>query len=346
MINNANAKGTVAGDSVLTADATDTSTVIKVAEDAKAKKNISADDISVKINGEELDYEEAKYCEETGELVIPQSPATLTSVQVDIKTPTFWEKLFGTTDAHADSIDVTDMPSIVGTNKKDTFYMNTGEKPKPGSTLKSKNDVGFWYLNKSVSEIGKDYPNLYKMYGITDWQSTSRFTKMVQMIAGFLTPQKTTQTGAGIYKIRWKYKVKTIPPKLMIIKKSADEAKTSGQSCYADLSATFGIYTDAACTDEVEQVETESDGSSDVINDLDEGTYYIKELIPPDNYELSDEVQKVTLKNNETSVVKVTFKDTPIEQTSDPVVFRLSKVDADQDALELILITKYISRTE
>lgn len=439
VINNDNAKGTVAGDSVLTADATDTSTVIKVAEDAKAKKNISADDISVKINGEELAYEEAKYCEDTGELVIPQSPATLTSVQVDIKTPTFWEKLFGSTDAHADSIDVTDMPSIVGTNKKDIFYMNTREKPKAGSTLKSKNDVGFWYLNKSVSEIGKDYPNLYKMYGITDWQSTSRFTKMVQMIAGnddtklskvekmqtapvpfvieprgtthwvgdgqdysglsanlplkcahisspnkstvteyreshakvvkrgynnkakmimhifkvvqddspklngyitgymiagFLTPQKTTQTGAGIYKIRWKYKVKTVPPKLMIIKKSADEAKTSGQSCYADLSATFGIYTDAACTDEVEQVETESDGSSDVINDLDEGTYYIKELIPPDNYELSDEVQKVTLKNNETSVVKVTFKDTPIEEVPDPVVFRLSKVDADQDALD------------
>ena len=91
--------------------------------------------------------------------------------------------------------------------------------------------------------------------------------------------------------------------KIAIKKVDADNNEPIGN-------VTFGIYTDSACLNLACKVTTNANGTGTSI-DLQEGTYYVKELEAPEIYMISDEVTEVTLVAGEEAVIKRTNKKAP-----------------------------------
>lgn len=81
----------------------------------------------------------------------------------------------------------------------------------------------------------------------------------------------------------------------------------------ADLSATFQIFTDEACTTHPAGdyiLTTDSDGKCEDSIDLPVGTYYVRETIPPRGFALNEGVFKIKVKKSSTK--SVTVKDNMI----------------------------------
>ena len=98
--------------------------------------------------------------------------------------------------------------------------------------------------------------------------------------------------------------------KLRVDKSYVDMSNLITSSDYPDvlnLSATFGIYSNASCTKLVETVKTNSSGRGTSTTTLDAGIYYIKELTPPTGFAINEDVTEVTV-GVAKSVVK-TIKD-------------------------------------
>ena len=64
--------------------------------------------------------------------------------------------------------------------------------------------------------------------------------------------------------------------------------------------ATYTLYRDEACTDEVGSYVTDENGEF-YVNGLAPQTYYLKEVATPEGYELSDEVKTITISEVQTS---------------------------------------------
>lgn len=113
------------------------------------------------------------------------------------------------------------------------------------------------------------------------------------IICGFLTQTTHTQAGVGFYK----FYVKPRNGELSMKKESSLPNITNGNQCYSLAGAKYGIYTDAACTQNVATLTTKEDGSSNVV-ELKAGTYYWKELSASPGYEVYNppiENRKVTI---------------------------------------------------
>ena len=112
---------------------------------------------------------------------------------------------------------------------------------------------------------------------------------------------------------------------IRLLKKDADSDEPLG-------GAVFGVYRVSGDI-QVCELETADDGTI-TSPKLPAGDYYIKELIAPDSYELSEEKVGVTVKPDETTEITVTNKRTP-EPQPDPETpegdIRLLKKDADSD---------------
>lgn len=112
-----------------------------------------------------------------------------------------------------------------------------------------------------------------------------------------------------------------------VVKKSDCPTISDGNPNYADLTATFGVYTDAGCTDKLGTITTDKSGNgskkfTDVSSSLN--TVYIKEESAPTNYQLSDTtVHTVDVSGGSGSTE---FSDTPL---NDPAQIRLIKVDSN-----------------
>lgn len=93
-----------------------------------------------------------------------------------------------------------------------------------------------------------------------------------------------------------------------IKKTSANPSLTNGLATYTLRGATFSIWRDAACTQQVDGVTLTSDeeGMTKPAN-LDEGTYWAKEDAPPSGFAVSGSPQPFTIVSGETSTV--TFVD-------------------------------------
>ena len=76
---------------------------------------------------------------------------------------------------------------------------------------------------------------------------------------------------------------------------------TAGNDCYSLEGAVYGIYSDEGCTDEISEMVTDTDGKAKS-EDLELGTYYVKEIAAPSGYEPDDTVYVVVVKD-----VSVTF---------------------------------------
>lgn len=108
---------------------------------------------------------------------------------------------------------------------------------------------------------------------------------------------------------------------LKLKKTSAYPEITDGSSCYSYTGAVYGVYTDAACTNKVAELTTTATGDTNTVT-LDEGTYYVKELVASPGFMLDTEVHSVTTVAGQTSTVTSTE---PI--SNDPILFSIHKKD-------------------
>lgn len=138
----------------------------------------------------------------------------------------------------------------------------------------------------------------------------------------------TPQTVGTVFELAFKVQSKG---KLSIMKKSANPDITDNNPCYSLKGAEYGVYKSEADAkankNKVKTLTTEENGWSNTV-ELDEGTYYLKETKNPKGYALNSEVEKVSVKANETTQYGTNneLKDYP---QSDPVSVVLGKVDKE-----------------
>ena len=99
---------------------------------------------------------------------------------------------------------------------------------------------------------------------------------------------------------------------LKIQKSSANTSITDGNGAYGSMAgATYGLFKDAAAKDnQVGTFTLKADGTSNTIEGLKKGNYYIRELTPPDEYTLDATVYPAEVLSGKT--VTKTFTDAPI----------------------------------
>lgn len=121
-----------------------------------------------------------------------------------------------------------------------------------------------------------------------------------------------------------------ILPNAKIIKKSANPEITDGNECYSVKGAKFNVYktmTDARGKTNAykENLETDDEGVA-VIEAIEPGTYYVREIEAPKGYELSDDIATLVVKDDTESKAEVVIKNQP---GNDPAVLSIYKNDPD-----------------
>lgn len=134
-----------------------------------------------------------------------------------------------------------------------------------------------------------------------------------------------SQSGLGYIRIE----VEPSTGYVSLKKSSSNTSITDGNNAYSLAGAAYGVYTtktganNNTTSTKVGTLTTDTSGNSNTI-ELDEGTYYVKELVAPYGYQLDPEVYEVTVTSGDTTVLSVT--DDPYY---DPIGMVVTKVDAD-----------------
>ena len=92
------------------------------------------------------------------------------------------------------------------------------------------------------------------------------------VIIGLNTQEVNTQSGFGIYKLKFEYNQSG---SVQVKKTSANPTMTNGSGCYSFKDAKFGLYKDKACTDKEATLTADENGNTNV-EEVDVGTYYVK----------------------------------------------------------------------
>ena len=66
------------------------------------------------------------------------------------------------------------------------------------------------------------------------------------------------------------------------------------------------MYTDSACTKLVGKLSTDQAGNSNVLTDMPEGTYYVKETKRPKGYKVDQEVHEVHVVGEKDNILEMT----------------------------------------
>ena len=111
--------------------------------------------------------------------------------------------------------------------------------------------------------------------------------------------------------------------KLKLKKASSNPGISDNNPCYSLDGATYGVYSDSGCTQQVGTLTCNASGDSNVI-DIAPGTYYVKETKAGKSYALDEGVHKVSVSGGQTATVNVT--DAP---QNDPADMLVAKVDAE-----------------
>lgn len=111
--------------------------------------------------------------------------------------------------------------------------------------------------------------------------------------------------------------------KLKLKKASSNPGISDNNPCYSLEGATYGVYFDSGCTQQVGTLACNASGDSNVI-DIAPGTYYVKETKAGKSYALDEGVHKVNVSGGQTATVNVT--DAP---QNDPADMLVAKVDSE-----------------
>lgn len=111
--------------------------------------------------------------------------------------------------------------------------------------------------------------------------------------------------------------------KMKLKKKSSNPGISDNNPCYSLEGATYGVYSDSGCTQQVGTLTCNASGDSNVI-DIAPGTYYVKETKAGKSYALDEGIHKVNVSGGQTATVNVT--DAP---QNDPADMLVAKVDAE-----------------
>lgn len=111
--------------------------------------------------------------------------------------------------------------------------------------------------------------------------------------------------------------------KLKLKKASSNPGISDNNPCYSLEGATYGIYSDSGCTQQVGTLTCNVSGDSNVI-DIAPGTYYVKETQAGKSYALDEGIHQVNVSGGQTATVNVT--DTP---QNDPADMLVAKVDSE-----------------
>ncbi len=115
-----------------------------------------------------------------------------------------------------------------------------------------------------------------------------------------------------------------VPTGTIRISKSSSNVEVSGDvDCYDLAGATYGVYSDAACTDLVATLEIGDDGTA-AAEDIAAGTYYVRETSQATGYDLDETVYTLEVEAGETAELEVT--DSP---QNDPLTMCVRKLDAE-----------------
>ena len=111
--------------------------------------------------------------------------------------------------------------------------------------------------------------------------------------------------------------------KLKLKKASSNPGISDNNPCYSLEGATYGVYSDSGCTQQVGTLTCNASGDSNVI-DIAPGAYYVKETKAGKSYALDEGIHKVNVSGGQTATVNVT--DAP---QNDPADMLVAKVDAE-----------------
>lgn len=111
--------------------------------------------------------------------------------------------------------------------------------------------------------------------------------------------------------------------KLKLKKASSNPGISDNNPCYSLEGATYGVYSDSGCTQQVGTLACNASGDSNVI-DIAPGTYYVKETKAGKSYALDEGIHQVNVSGGQTATVSVT--DAP---QNDPADMLVAKVDAE-----------------
>lgn len=111
--------------------------------------------------------------------------------------------------------------------------------------------------------------------------------------------------------------------KLKLKKASSNPGISDNNPCYSLEGATYGVYSDPGCTQQVGTLTCNASGDSNVI-DIAPGTYYVKETKAGKSYALDEGIHQVNVSGGQTATVNVT--DVP---QNDPADMLVAKVDSE-----------------
>ena len=111
--------------------------------------------------------------------------------------------------------------------------------------------------------------------------------------------------------------------KLKLKKASSNPGISDNNPCYSIEGATYGVYSDSGCTQQVGTLTCNASGDSNVI-DIAPGTYYVKETKAGKSYALDEGIHKANVSGGQTATVNVS--DAP---QNDPADMLVAKVDAE-----------------
>lgn len=183
----------------------------------------------------------------------------------------------------------------------------------------------------SGTSIGKVFSNgfhwqfLEKLWNeITSKPDPKGFIAYIVPIPG----QGQNWQGQWVNKQTLTYGVYAPTGELQISKESANPDITNGNPCYSLQGAQYGVYTSQANAnsdkDRVGTLTIGSDGWSNTLSGINQGTYYLKELKAPQGYALDYNVYPIEVKAGEKATK--TMMDFP---QNDPITILLGKVDKD-----------------
>lgn len=111
--------------------------------------------------------------------------------------------------------------------------------------------------------------------------------------------------------------------KLKLKKASSNPGISDNNPCYSLEGATYGVYSDSGCTQQVGTLTCNASGDSNVI-EIAPGTYYVKETKAGKSYALDEGIHQVNVSGGQTATVNVT--DAP---QNDPADMLVAKVDSE-----------------